>query len=85
MESPRAKEHSELHPDEKLAWVLKKDLLYQSEMMHEVFKLLENAYPNASHIIRGRLLERVCQGPESEDTENLKERTRPYEIYNLLV
>jgi len=74
-----------LHPDEKIAWILEKDLLYRSEMKHEVFRLLETAYPNASHTIRERLLERVCQGSEREDTENVKERTRQYEIYNLLV
>jgi hypothetical protein len=85
MESPRVKEHIELHPDEKIAWVLDKDLLYRFGMKHEVFRLLENAYPSASHTIRERLLERVCEGPESAGTENLKEKTRQYEIYNLLV
>jgi hypothetical protein len=73
-----------LNADEKITWLLDKDLLYKSDAIHEVFRLLKSAYPSASEHVRVRLLERACRGPEGKDAENLGERSRHYAVYNLL-
>jgi hypothetical protein len=53
--------------------------------MHEVFRILADAFPRASTRSQMTLLDRVGLGPQEEDVSGLDERTREYEIYNLLV
>lgn len=74
-----------LNADEKIEWILRHDLLYAYGLKHEVFRLLENAYPNASDPTQLDLLDRALLGPQGEGARDLEERTRQYEIYNLLV
>ncbi|MDP9474185.1 MAG: DUF4020 domain-containing protein [Actinomycetota bacterium] len=74
-----------LSADEKIEWVLRKEMLYAYGLKHEVFRLLANAYPRASEASQRDLLERVRLGPQGEDARGLEERTREYEAYNLLV
>ncbi len=74
-------ESPEIHPDEKIAWILDRDWLYTSGIRHEVFRLIGKAYPNATEPARVRLLERVDRGPMREAAKNLQERM----VYNLLV
>jgi hypothetical protein len=71
--------------DEKIEWVLQKDLLYAYGLKHEVFRILANAYPQASEPLQRTLLDRVRLGPQGEDARGLEQRTLEYEIYNLLV
>jgi len=78
-------ESSQIDPDEKMAWVLEKDWLYTFGMKHEIFRLLETAYPKSTEPTRLRLLERVSRGPLGQDAENLEEMTREYQVYKLLV
>ena len=72
-----------LSADKKIQWALQSDLLYRVGMKHEVFLLLENAYPGASESLRSALLEKVCEGRHG-GADSLPETTRQYEIYNLL-
>ena len=72
-------------PDAKIGWVLQNDLLYQYGPRHEVFRLLANAYPDASEAARLRLLERALLGPQGDDARGLEEGACRYEVYNLLV
>jgi hypothetical protein len=78
-------ESSALSADEKLEWVLQKDLLYAYGLKHEVFRLLADAYPRATEPSQLDLLNRARLGPQEEDARGLEERTRQYEAYNLLV
>lgn len=71
-------------PDEKITWLLERDWLYTYGLKHEVFFLLQSAYPNASESSRSRLLEQVCRGDQAEAFQNLSQEIRQYEIYNLL-
>lgn len=78
-------ETSALSADEKIEWVLQKDLLYAYGLKHEVFRLLADAYPRVSEPSKLALLDRVRRGPQEEDTSGFDERIREYEVYNLLV
>ncbi|MGH8056904.1 MAG: hypothetical protein ACREOH_06650, partial [Candidatus Entotheonellia bacterium] len=74
-----------LSPDEKLAWLQARGWLYTFGLKHEVFRLLQQAYPRASPSSCQALLEQVHHGPEGDEVHNLSEETRQYAIYNLLV
>ena len=77
-------ESSAFSADEKLEWVLQKELLYAFGSKHEVFRLLADSYPQASEHSQLNLLDRARLGPQREDAEGLEERTLQYETYNLL-
>jgi len=67
-------------PDRKIEWVLQNDLLYAHGYKHEVFLLLQAAYPHASERSRVGILERAAKGWGADiDTD-----TKEYEIFNLL-
>jgi len=74
-----------LAPDEKIAWIVAKDWLYLSGAKHEVFRLIERAYPCAGEVARTRLVESADRGLRGEAAAGLAETTRQYEVYNLLV
>ncbi len=78
-------ESPKIHPNEKIAWILERDWLYISVIRHEVFRLLGEAYPNATEPARVRLLERVDRGPLGEDAKDLDRGTRELMIYDRLV
>ena len=74
--------------DEKICWVLERDLLFSFGFKREVFQVLKVAYPAASALIRQTLLDTVLAGLEQEDAEESTPnaaRTRAYERFNLLV
>jgi Domain of unknown function (DUF4020) len=70
--------------DEKLAWLVDRNLLYDSSVKHETFEVLANAYVNAGEDARRLTLKRIRQGIPAKDNPGLKKRTREYERYNLL-
>jgi hypothetical protein len=62
--------------DKKIGWILKHDLLYAYGLKHEVFLLIQDAFPRASEKAQTRFLDRV--------TGVRAKNVRPYEIFNLL-
>ncbi len=78
-------ESLDIHPDEKIAWILERDWLYTSGIKHEVFRLIGKAYPNATEPARVRLLERVDRGPMEQDAKNLQRITPERMVYSFLV
>jgi hypothetical protein len=72
-----------LSADEKVGWVLRKDLLYAYAPRHEVFRLLADAFPRASESSQIALLDRALLGPQED--RDVEEDARAYEIYNVLV
>lgn len=67
-------------PDKKIGWVLENDLLYGYGYKHEVFLVLQSAYPDASEPSRIAILERAVKGFRADIDDN----TKDYEIFNLL-
>jgi hypothetical protein len=68
--------------DSKLAWLLAHDLLYKFGLKHEVFQVLQGAFPLASQDSRKRVIERALRGPEP--VREGAEETAAYETYNLI-
>ena len=68
-------------PDRKLTWLVDNDLLYVTGLKHEVFELLKAAYPQASQVVRERVLNRARQGGFVAGRD---EATAKYERYNLV-
>ncbi len=80
-------ESSQFTADEKINWLLEKNWLYVYVLNHEVFRLLNNAYPEASESSRLRLLEQIEQLSEEGNIpffDQEKQERLPYRIYNLL-
>jgi len=71
-----------LAPNGKIRWLLEKDLLMDSGLKHEVFRLLKKAYPGADSELRKELLDaaisRIDAFPEEDKAR------KEYEKYNLL-
>lgn len=76
---------SRVSTDEKLEWVLKREVLFESPLKHEVFRLVASTVPQASPDRRSWLLVAVIEGPNLPDDVPDVERHRAYSIYNLLV
>jgi hypothetical protein len=76
---------SSLSADNKLRWVLDRELLFESPQKHEVFRLIATALPEASQDERSRLLTAALEGPDFPDNIPDVERHRAYSVYNLLV
>ncbi|XBH20409.1 SIR2 family protein [Jonesiaceae bacterium BS-20] len=71
--------------DEKIIWLLDREILFDLGTKHEAFQVLKFAVPSATPSTRDLLLKKVLAGdPEDREYEGW-ERTREYEIYNLLV
>jgi hypothetical protein len=68
--------------DEKLHWLAEKRLLYKFGFKHEIFLLLQKAYPLASSESRSEFVTEVVKQhkPDSEDTE-----MGAYELFNLVL
>ena len=74
--------------DEKIRWVLERNLLFAFGFKHEVFQVLKVGYPGASAVVRETLIDAVLAGREQDDAKELTPaaaRTRAYEKFNLLV
>lgn len=67
--------------DERIKWLLKKDLIYRSEVKKEVFDVLKNSYPTASQEVRHTLIDRIKEGIKNENIEDI---TIAYEKFNIL-
>lgn len=71
-------------PDQKVGWLIDRDVLYSRDEKHESFRVLGAFVQNAGDLIRADLLSAVLRGPvHSEDTAD-RERNRAYATYNLL-
>ncbi len=71
--------------DEKIEWVLDRDLLFAANLKHETYQVLGGSIIDASDGIRVRVLEAVRRGPGlPADTPDLDEHVA-YSRYNLLV
>lgn len=75
----------EVSPDDKLQWVLDREVLFESPLKHEVFRLLATAVSETSRDQRVRLLAAALEGPDFPDEVPDVERHRAYSVYNLLV
>lgn len=53
--------------DEKIDWTIKNDLVFNVDCRHEVYMLLQDAYPDASNGSREELLEVIEAGPDIPD------------------
>jgi hypothetical protein len=73
-----------LSADEKITWVLERHLLYAFGLQHEVFCLLQGAYPHAAMTTRTSLMREVLAGAPKKD-ENENDEFRDYPAFNLLV
>jgi hypothetical protein len=75
-----AAENTHWTADRKLSWILEQNLLYKYGTKHEVFKLLGNAYPTASHSVQRAILE----GAKSGGVAGIPEEVMKYERYNVI-
>jgi len=74
---------NDILPDEKIQWVVQNNLLFNFKT--DVFWLLENNYSKASDEMRKQLLDKAMLGPDWEGCENVDEKTKKYEVFNLVV
>ncbi|MCI0618533.1 hypothetical protein L0244_36605, partial [bacterium] len=63
-------EDRELPSNEKLLWILKKGWLFSSGMKHEVFRLLQKAYPDADQSVRVQLLDIVESSVDNQTNDD---------------
>lgn len=73
------RKRNDIGPDDKAAWLLEQDLLWEIPLQHEVFLLIQDTLPNASDDIARRLVDAALAGPPGDDDEH-----SPYRSYNLL-
>jgi hypothetical protein len=69
--------------DEKLRWLLDRNLLYAYGFKHEVFSVLRNGYPAATAGVKNLVVAAIRQGRPSAPPD--KQHIADYEQYNLLV
>jgi hypothetical protein len=74
-----------LSANEKLMWLLEKNLLYEPATKHEVFQLISEVLIEADPPIRHSVLRRAKRGVSAKEAPRLRKRTRDYEKYNLLL
>ncbi len=75
--------------DEKISWLLERTVLYETDLKHEVYRVLKSATEKASKKVRDHLLAAALAGPSlpediSEDFPD-RDRHTSYATYNLLV
>ena len=70
---------NDMRPDDKVVWLLERDLLWELPLQHEVFLLIQDALPGASDDIARSLVDAAVAGPPGDDDEH-----SPYRSYNLL-
>lgn len=70
--------------DEKLIWLIEQNLIFDYHTHHEVFGLLEHAYPSSDPQNREPLIAQIVKGPQKEeDREDRKEWER-YPSFRIL-
>jgi hypothetical protein len=72
-------ENSRLTSDEKIGWILSRDLLWARNERHEVFQLLRMVFPGAKTETKSNLLEQAELGYQTKNEE-----VRQYEILKML-
>ncbi|AKK04412.1 SIR2-like domain [Corynebacterium mustelae] len=76
----------EMSPDEKLQWLLDRNLLYQSETKHEVYGVLKSVVPNATEKLRTQLLDAAVAGIEIDESTSIDNHEKmKYNLLNWLV
>jgi hypothetical protein len=70
-------------PDDRLSWLLAKNLLYAFGFKHEVFAILRDAYPSATVASQERLVKAIEEG--RPDVPEGRTDLFDYERFNLLV
>lgn len=71
--------------DDKLSWVLDRNLLFEFDLKHEVYGVLLRSVPHAEPALKARLLEAAVLGTELPEDFPEAERHAAYISYNLLV
>jgi hypothetical protein len=71
--------------DEKIAWVLDRSMLYETDFKHEVYRVLAVVAGEASKEARDPLLAAAQAGPEFPEDIPERERHTAYATYNLLI
>jgi hypothetical protein len=71
--------------DNRLQWLVDRDVLYSTETKHETYRVLSISIRQANDSIRTTLLSRVLVGPTLPDDMTERERHTAYATYNLLV
>jgi len=76
-------ESADISADEKIQWLLDRDFLYNTGCVHEVFRVVKVAYPQATNRVRKELLRLVKKGYRGKNAKKLSKKHKMYEIYNL--
>jgi SIR2-like domain/Domain of unknown function (DUF4020) len=76
---------SALSADDRLKWILEKDLIFTFGFKKEVFDVLAVAYPNASKQIKIKLVRRIVRGQSRTMKKSLGADTSAYEQFNVLI
>lgn len=71
--------------DDKLSWVLDRNLLFEFDLKHEVYGVLLRSVPLAEPALKARLLDAAVLGAELPEDFPEAERHAAYIRYNLLV
>ena len=74
-----------LPPDDKMQWIIDRSLLFQTGFKPETFEVLRTGYSKAGRGAREGIVSTARLGLQASEMGNLSERSREYEIYNLLV
>ncbi len=78
-------EKSDRTAEEKIDWILNRDLLYQPGLKSEVFSLLGIAFPSASPEAQKHLLATIDRGPHCEHVHPSQQKASDRKHYELLV
>ena len=70
--------------DVKIQWVIARNLLFRSHVKVEIFDLLRKSYAKSGHEVRRLLVDLAVCGPDEEETKDISDETKHYEIFNLL-
>ncbi|MFW0788273.1 SIR2 family protein [Gordonia sp. CPCC 205333] len=72
-------------PDQKIDWLLDRSVLYEPDIKHEVYRVLNTTASDASGAVRERLLSAARVGPNLADDLPDRERHDAYMRFNLVV
>jgi hypothetical protein len=75
-------ENSHVDSENKIQWLLDRGWIYTPRLKHEVFRLLEKAYPSADDSTREALLEQVWEEWPEEGEEDRDQKA--YRVYNII-
>ncbi|MGA2400548.1 MAG: DUF4020 domain-containing protein [Syntrophobacteraceae bacterium] len=77
-------ECSTISADNKVEWLVARDLLFDTGCVHEVHRVLRIAYPKTNEGVRKELLRAVKKGYRGERAKRLTKETKAYGVYSLL-